>query len=86
MLREETAAVVAAAVCWTRIVRSLLLLPLIFTYLQMKLVTLAAMSERLKIGGSLARAGLRELVQKGLLRVVAYHSKAAVYTRATNVD
>ncbi len=52
----------------------------------MKLVTVAALSERLKVGGSLARAGLKELVQKGLLRVVAYHSKAAVYTRATNVD
>jgi small subunit ribosomal protein S25e len=43
-------------------------------------------SERLKISGSLARAALRELVNKGSIRVVSYHSKQGIYTRATNVE
>lgn len=47
----------------------------------MKIVTIATLSERLKIGGSLARAGLRELVEKGLLKVAAPSSKMPVYTR-----
>ncbi len=51
--------------------------------LQMKLITIAAMSERLKIGGSLARAAVREMVQKGVVRAVSYHAKIPVYTRAS---
>ena len=47
----------------------------------MKLVTIAAVSDRLKVTGSLARAGIRDLVARGLLRVVSYHSKAPVYTK-----
>ena len=53
---------------------------------QMKLITIAAVSERIKLGGSLARAGIREMVEKGVLRVVAPHSKMPIYTRATNVE
>lgn len=52
----------------------------------MKMISVATVSERLKIGGSLARAALRELVQKGLIKVVSYHSKAAVYTRNTAAE
>jgi small subunit ribosomal protein S25e len=52
----------------------------------MKLITIAAVSERIKLGGSLARAGIREMVGKGVLRVVAAHSKMPIYTRATNVE
>lgn len=53
---------------------------------KMKLITLSAVSERLKVGGSLARIGLKELVNKGLIRVVSYHSKQGIYTRATNTE
>jgi small subunit ribosomal protein S25e len=52
----------------------------------MKLITLSAVSDRLKVSGSLARAGLKELVSKGLIRVVSYHSKQGIYTRATNTE
>lgn len=54
--------------------------------LQIKLITTSVVSERLKISGSLARAALRELVNKGSIRVVSYHSKQGIYTRATNVE
>lgn len=57
-----------------------------FPPVQMKMVSVSTVSERLKIGGSLARAALRELVQKGLLRSVSYHSKGAVYTRNTTSE
>eukprot|EP00953_Heterococcus_sp_UTEX-ZZ885_P014213 8078-Heterococcus_DN1.PRE.2 len=53
---------------------------------QMKLVTTSALVERLKINGSLARAAIRELEQKGVIRCVAHHSSQLVYTRATNTD
>jgi small subunit ribosomal protein S25e len=49
---------------------------------KMKVITIAAVSERLKIGGSLARAGLRELAQKGTIKCVAPSSKGPVYTKA----
>ncbi len=48
----------------------------------MKLVTIAAVSERLKINGSLSRAGIRELTAKGALKCVSYSAKMPVYTRA----
>ena len=47
----------------------------------MNVVTIATLSERFKIGGSLARIGLRELVSKGLLKLVAPSSKAPIYTK-----
>lgn len=53
---------------------------------KIKVITTSIVSERLKISGSLARAALRELVAKGLIRVVSFHSKQGIYTRATNVD
>ena len=52
--------------------------------LQMKVVTIATLSEKHKIGGSLARVMLRELVEAGKLRVVAPSSKMGVYTRTTD--
>jgi small subunit ribosomal protein S25e len=48
---------------------------------KMKVVTLATVSERLKIGASLARVGIRDLVAQGLLKVVSYSSKIPVYTK-----
>merc|ERR1712018_601230 len=46
-----------------------------------KLITPSVVSERLKVRGSLARRGLLELLQKGLIRQVVKHSKQVIYTR-----
>ena len=40
----------------------------------------------LQINGSLARAAIRELLEKNLIRSVAVHSTQSIYTRATNTD
>lgn len=40
----------------------------------------------MQINGSLARAAIRELLEKGLIRAVAKHSTQSIYTRATNTD
>lgn len=53
---------------------------------KIKLITVSTVSDRMKLGGSLTRAALRELVNKGLIRVVSYHSKMPIYTRASNVE
>ena len=50
-------------------------------WLQMKLITIATVSDRLKIQGSLARAAIKELVTKGTIKAVNYHSQSPVYTR-----
>jgi len=47
----------------------------------MKLITIATVSDRLKIQGSLARAAIKELVTKGTIKAVNYHSQSPVYTR-----
>jgi len=47
-----------------------------------KLITLAILSERLKITGSLAKKAIRELRNKGLIRPVSTHSCQNIYTRA----
>ncbi|XP_043777985.1 40S ribosomal protein S25-like [Cervus elaphus] len=48
-----------------------------------KLVTPAAVSERLQIRGSLARAALRELLSKGLIKLVSKHRAQVIYSRHT---
>lgn len=48
-----------------------------------KLITPAVVSERLKIRGSLARAALKELQAKGMIRLVEKHHAQMIYTRAT---
>ncbi|XP_054582448.1 40S ribosomal protein S25-like [Eptesicus fuscus] len=48
-----------------------------------QLTTPAVVSERLKIRGSLARAALRELLSKGLIKLVAKHRAHVIYTRNT---
>jgi len=53
---------------------------------QMKLITPSAVSERLKVNGSLARKALKHLMAEGLIREVAYHSAQSIYTRATNAS
>ena len=54
--------------------------PKTFLY-QMKVITPATVSERLKINGSLARKGLHELVSVGKIKVVSYHHRTKIYTR-----
>jgi hypothetical protein len=39
-----------------------------------------------QVNGSLARAAIRELAEKGMIRAVAHHGSQAIYTRATNVE
>lgn len=50
---------------------------------KMKLITPSAISERLKVNGSLARASLKHLLAENLIRQVAYHSAQQIYTRTT---
>jgi len=51
-----------------------------------KLITPSVVSERLKIRGSLARAALKELQAKGVIRLVEKHHAQMIYTRATKAD
>jgi small subunit ribosomal protein S25e len=47
-----------------------------------KLITPSVVSERLKVRGSLARAALRELHRKGLIKLISKHASQDIYTRA----
>ncbi|XP_075495546.1 small ribosomal subunit protein eS25-like [Primulina tabacum] len=49
-----------------------------------KLITPSVLSDRLRINGSLARKAIRELMARGLIRMVSVHSSQQIYTRATN--
>ncbi|CAG7873425.1 unnamed protein product [Brassica rapa] len=49
-----------------------------------KLITPSILSDRMRINGSLARRAIRELMAKGVIRMVAAHSSQQIYTRATN--
>merc|ERR1712002_1115936 len=51
-----------------------------------KLITPSVVSERLKVRVSLARKALRELQEKGLIRLVVKHSRQLIYTRATKEE
>ena len=53
---------------------------------QSKLITPSALVERLKINGSLARAALKELKEKGLIKPVSLHHSQIIYTRNTSAD
>merc|ERR1711916_96616 len=48
-----------------------------------KLVTPSAISERLKINGSLARRSIQELIKAGTIKLVDKHSAQYIYTRNT---
>ena len=50
----------------------------------MKLITISALVERLKVGGALARKAIKELMARGLIRQVTKTSAQVIYTRATN--
>ena len=60
--------------------------PMLLPVQQMKLITASGLVERLKVNGSLARAAIRELEEKGLIRKVDAHHAQVIYTRATNVE
>ncbi|KAF2786313.1 ribosomal protein S25 [Melanomma pulvis-pyrius CBS 109.77] len=47
-----------------------------------RLITVAVLVDRLKINGSLARAALADLEEKGVIKKVVKHSALCVYTRA----
>ncbi len=49
---------------------------------QLKVVTVAVLSEKFKIGGSLARIFISLMIKDGKLKAVAPSSKMGVYTRA----
>lgn len=49
-----------------------------------KLVTTSMLVDRLKINGSLARAAIREMVAKDLIRPVVTHQAQLIYTRVTH--
>merc|ERR1712170_311758 len=51
-----------------------------------KLVTPSAISERLKINGSLARRAIKELLKAGSIKLVDKHSNQYIYTRNTGDD
>ncbi|CAJ2642711.1 unnamed protein product [Trifolium pratense] len=49
-----------------------------------KLITPSVLSDRLRINGSLARRAIRDLMARGLIRLVSSHASQQIYTRATN--
>ena len=48
---------------------------------QMKLITPSALVERLKINGALARAAIKELQEKGMIKPIQVHHTQWIYTR-----
>lgn len=48
-----------------------------------KMITQSILSDRMRIGGSLARAAIQELAQKGLIKPIVKHATQVIYTRAT---
>merc|ERR1712225_156840 len=46
-----------------------------------KLVSTSAISERLKVSGSLARRAIKELITAGSIKPLDTHSKQLIYTR-----
>merc|ERR1712086_3391 len=53
---------------------------------KMKLITHSALVERLKVNGALARAAIKELQEKGLIKMVSYHHTQWIYTRDVGSD
>merc|ERR1711868_91347 len=51
-----------------------------------KLVTPSAISERLKVNGSLARRAIGKLLEAGLIKPIEKHSRQMIYTRNTGDD
>ena len=53
---------------------------------KMKVITPAAVSERLKVNGSLARQGLKELVALGKIKCVSYNHRTKIYTKVAEAE
>merc|ERR1712196_344197 len=51
-----------------------------------KLVTPSAISERLKVNGSLARRAIGKLLEAGLIKPIEVHPRQQIYTRNTGED
>merc|ERR1711924_48902 len=51
-----------------------------------KLVTPSAISERLKVNGSLARRAIGKLLEAGLIKPIEKHSRQLIYTRNVGDD
>ncbi|KAM3377615.1 40S ribosomal protein S25-2 [Capsicum galapagoense] len=49
-----------------------------------KLITPSVLSDSMRISGSLSGKAIRELMAKGLIRMVSAHASQQIYTRATN--
>jgi len=49
-----------------------------------RMITPSVLSDRLRINGSLARAAIRDLLEKGVIREVSVDATQKIYTRATN--
>lgn len=49
----------------------------------MKLITASGLVERLKVNAALARAAIKELEEKSLIRRVCAHHAQLIYTRAS---
>ncbi|KAK9447237.1 40S ribosomal protein eS25 [Limtongia smithiae] len=47
-----------------------------------KLITVSVLVDRMKVNGSVARAALKDLVERGTIKPVVSHSKQLTYTRA----
>eukprot|EP00887_Chlorella_sp_A99_P001635 scaffold8.g1635.t1 len=48
-----------------------------------KMISTSVLADRLRINGSLARAAVKELLDQGLIKVVAKTHAQAIYTRST---
>ncbi|KAI6676640.1 hypothetical protein NL676_037436 [Syzygium grande] len=49
-----------------------------------KLITPSILSDRLRVNGSLARRAIKDLMARGLIRMISAHASQQIYTRATN--
>ncbi|KAK7202978.1 40S ribosomal protein S20 [Myxozyma melibiosi] len=50
-----------------------------------KVVSVSILVDRMKVGGSVARAALRDLQEKGVIKPVVSHSKQLTYTRTVSI-
>ncbi len=46
-----------------------------------QVITVATLSEKLKVNGSLARRSIDELAKRGLIKCIVRHSSQRLYTR-----
>ena len=53
---------------------------------KMKLITVSAVVEKLKISGGLARRALRDLAEEGKIRPILLHQSQMIYTRSVGDD